>query len=250
MTPLPTAEDGAADEASALYRAWKSWDDADFARLTDESRVYFQAELKQAEIAADGQDVLEIGFGNGQFARFCQGQGWSYAATEIDPELVARANAHGFEAHEAPDDLAQHFLGRHFSLIAAFDVLEHLPADAVIAMLSQCRALLAPGGRLLARFPSGDSPFSGRMYNGDMTHRSLIGTGMVQQLCLASGLRPVQVRGPASPVRGLGWRRALRRAAVQAARAPVRAFLRAAFYDNRPCVIDPNMVIVLARDDD
>ena len=34
---------------------------------------------------------------------------------------------------------------------------------------------------------------------------------------------------------------------LEAARAPIRAFVRRAFYDNQPRVVDPNMLIVLEQ---
>jgi hypothetical protein len=128
-------------------------------------------------------------------------------------------------------------------------VLEHLTHDEIISFLGQLRDLLQPHGRIIARFPSGDSPFSLGMQNGDMTHRSHIGSGMVRQFCIATGLRAVQIRGPVLPVVGVGFMRGLRRALVRGARWLVAGFVRKVYMDNQPRVIDPNMLIVLAHGD-
>ena len=233
---------------SEKYREWKSWNADRFGDLNPESRRYLELELAQSGIQLSANShVLEIGFGNGDFATFCRDLGCTYAGTEIDAELVVRAKAAGLDAHVAPDDLVETFKGRSFDLITCFDVLEHLTQDQIIVMLTAFRGLLTPNGRILARFPSGDSPFSVAMYNGDITHRSWIGRGAVLQYCVATGLEAKQIRHPALPLRGLGLKRLLRRTPIAAARWIVRNFVRTVFYDGQPRVVDPNMVIVLGK---
>ena len=229
------------------YRAGKDWDRDSFGQQTTESRLYYTNELARAGITGDALSVLEIGFGNGQFAAWCLDNGHSYSGTEIDPELVDRAKGAGIDAHVASQDLGSIFQPDRFDLICAFDVLEHLTHDENIAMLSDFRMLLKPGGHVLARFPSGDSPFSLAMQNGDITHRSHLGLGAVQQLCLQSGLEPVQVRHPYLPILGLGPKRAARRALVAAARWALRGIIRKVFFDGVPRVVDPNMFVVLRK---
>ncbi|MGD1923109.1 MAG: class I SAM-dependent methyltransferase [Paracoccaceae bacterium] len=232
------------------YRDWKSWDRESFAELTLEARCYYGAELAAAGVAGRNLSVLEIGFGNGGIAAFCREMGWTYKGTEIDTEQVDSARDAGFGVSLAGDDLAAMFQDRSFDLIAAFDVMEHLTLDENTEFLRNARSLLKPSGKLVARFPSGDSPFSFGMQNGDMTHRCHIGSGIVRQLCIASGMQSEQIRGPSFPIRGLGLRRGLRRALIAALRWPVRRFVQIVFMDNQPRVIDPNMVVVLVPGSD
>lgn len=229
------------------YRAWKSWSADAFGKVDQVEGRYLQAELRAA-----GADlgavltVLEIGFGNGAFAAWARARGWRYSGTELDPELVARALAAGMDAHHAGDPIASIAPGSSFDLVVAFDVLEHLGLDEIGALLDAVRARLAPGGRFIARFPSGDSPFAGAIQHGDLTHRSVIGSGMVEQLALGGGLRVLQVRAPAFPVTGMGIRRLLRRLPIVVGRALVGRVLRLLYFDNQPRVIEPNMLVVLA----
>lgn len=233
---------------SGEYREWKSWDADAFGELTLVSRKYLDLELSISGIhLGSSSSVLEIGFGNGSFATYCKELGCTYAATEIDPELVERAVASGYDARVAPDDLEAEFSVMKFDLITCFDVLEHLTQDQIVAMLTAFRNLLTPTGRILARFPSGDSPFSVAMYNGDITHRSWIGRGAVLQYCVTTGLDPLQIRHPALPLTGMGAKRLIRRAPIAAVRWVVRKFVRIFFYDGQPRVVDPNMVIVLGK---
>ncbi|MEM7212822.1 MAG: class I SAM-dependent methyltransferase, partial [Pseudomonadota bacterium] len=173
--------------------------------------------------------------------------GCSYTATEIDAELVERASAAGFDARMAPEDLSTEFGDLRFDAILCFDVLEHLTQEQITAMLTQFRAVLSETGRVLARFPSGDSPFSVAMYNGDITHRSWIGRGAVLQYCVATGMQAEQIRHPVLPLTGVGVKRMLRRAPIAVVRWVTRKFVRMFFYDGQPRVVDPNMVIVLSR---
>ena len=88
------------------YREWKSWDADRFGDLKPESRRYLELELRLSGIQLSSDNsVLEIGFGNGDFASFCRDLGCAYSGTEIDPELVERAKAAGLDAHLAPEDL-------------------------------------------------------------------------------------------------------------------------------------------------
>ena len=127
-----------------------------------------------------------------------------------------------------------------------FDVLEHLDFDAIAALLQDIKPLLAADGRIIARVPNGDSPFSRAIQYGDITHRSVLGSGSVRQLASRVGLRLVQIRAPAFPLAGLGVVKALRRCAVQIVRSIVKSVVNFAFHDNQPRVIEANMMIVFA----
>ncbi|OAI44856.1 hypothetical protein AYO42_00645 [Rhizomicrobium sp. SCGC AG-212-E05] len=225
------------------YRDWKGWNEGTFASVSPADAVYFAAETAALVGGERSPVVLEIGFGNANFAQWAIAQGWRYQGNEIDSGLVAMGLEKGLDVHSAdvpwPDAA--------FDLVVAFDVLEHVALQELPGLLARIRMTLKPGGLFLARFPSGDSPFARHIQHGDISHLSQIGTGMVEQLSLAVDLEIVQVRRPAFPVFGLGLGRALRRIMVTALRKVIGAILRVAFFDNQPRVISPNMVIVLRK---
>jgi 2-polyprenyl-3-methyl-5-hydroxy-6-metoxy-1,4-benzoquinol methylase len=228
------------------YRSWKSWTEDAFGDATKVEKHTFCAELRLAGVRFDERlRVLEIGFGNGAFASWVMSQGWMFVGTEIDRELVVRARAKGWDAHYADERLADIASGKQFDLVVAFDVLEHLTLPEIVNLLVSVKSLLAPNGKFLARFPSGDSPFSRAMQYGDLTHRSVIGSGIVTQLALQTGLRVVQIRAPAFPLFGLGIKRFVRRMGVLMVRTLIARMVNFAFHDNRPKVIEQNLVIVL-----
>ena len=78
-----------------------------------------------------------------------------------------------------------------------------------------------------------------------MTHKTIIGTGIVEQIALITSFRVMQIREPAFPLLGIGLRRAVRRLAVLIARRLTAAAIRFAFHDGQTLVITRNMVVVL-----
>ena len=233
-------------DALAEYRAWKSWDQDVFGHFDLVQARYFEAEFRTAGVMLDANlALLEIGFGNAALAFWAQRRGWSYSGTELDPELVVRARAAGLDAYLANIPIAQIAPGDAFDLIVIFDVLEHLSVDEIVDLLESVNKRLKRNGRLIARFPSGDSPFSGAIQRGDLTHQTAIGSGMVEQLAARTGFRVLQIRAPAFPLMGLGIRRMLRRLPVIIGRKLANRAIQLLYLDNQPRVIEPNMLVVL-----
>ena len=230
----------------SAYREWKGWGDEKFGAYDPVQSVSFRCELADSGVPlSQPLSILEIGFGNGAFAGWVLDQGWGFVGTELDPELVERGRRRGLEVYKSDAGLTDIAAGRKFDAIIAFDVLEHLDFDDIVDLLNAARQCLVPGGRLIARVPSGDSPFSRAIQHGDTTHRTTLGSGVVRQLAAESGCRVVQIRAPVFPLRGVGTVRALRRSGILALRALIKAVVNLAFHDNQPRVVEPNMVIVL-----
>lgn len=233
----------AVTDANENYLSWKGWKAEEFGRYTLSDDLYYAAELDRARIRSGR--ILELGFGNGGFAAWAKSRTcFDYHGAELQPELVARARLAGLNAIDSSATWGQ---PDSFDAIVAFDVLEHIPLADLPPLLRRIRDCLKRGGLFLARFPSGDSPFARHVQYGDVTHRTVIGTGMVQQLALGAGLDVLQIRSPALPMWGLGLRVALRRAGVLMLRAIISRILRVAFFNNVPHVTTENMVIVLAK---
>lgn len=225
------------------YLRWKGWKAEDFGRFSASDAAYYAAELKRAEVRSGR--ILELGFGNGGFAAWAGSRAcFEYHGTEMDPELIARASDAGFDASDATSNWVE---PDSFDAIVAFDVLEHIPLADLPNLFSRIRDSLRRGGLFVARFPSGDSPFARHIQHGDVTHRTVLGTGIVQQLASGAGLTVIQIRPPVLPVWGLGLRKAVRRVGVLLIRAIIGRMLRIAFLGNAPCVLTENMVIVLAK---
>jgi SAM-dependent methyltransferase len=167
---------------------------------------------------------------------------------EAIPELQQRAAQAGYEVIASEADFSNVCGPGKLDLIVAFDAIEHLELDAIWSFLGEAKEALRPGGLLLVRLPSGDSPFSGAIYHGDLTHRTLLGSSAVRQLAIEAGLEAFQVRSPALPVWGLGPVRAVRRMAVRLMQTLAFSFVRHVLMGHGSAVVSPNMIVVLRKE--
>lgn len=101
--------------------------------------------------ATCGGKVLEIGCGNGNLLARLAGFGWQVQGIEPDPKAAKIARGRGLPVitGELTD---QSFESEAFDAIAMSHVIEHVGDPA--ALLSRCRKLLKPGGRLVMLTPN------------------------------------------------------------------------------------------------
>jgi SAM-dependent methyltransferase len=159
----------------SAYLEWKHWNPQSFGALSVRESADFAALLRKARVHIPaGSPVLEVGFGNGTFLEFGLRRGWAMHGTEVNPGLLECARQKGFEATET--ETPEPFPSQSFDMVAAFDVMEHIPLEELPGFLRQVRRVLRPGGVFVARFPNGDSPFGRHIQNGDVTHRTEIGS--------------------------------------------------------------------------
>jgi 2-polyprenyl-3-methyl-5-hydroxy-6-metoxy-1,4-benzoquinol methylase len=170
------------------YTDWKHWEAGQFAQCSRSDGRYFSWCLAQAGLGSPPTRVLEVGFGNGAFLGYCRDQGWSATGIETSEALLDRAASAGFSAFASVEELPR---GQTFEVIAAFDVLEHLPFDQGQEMLAALRTFLSPQGAILVRVPNGDSPFGRAYQHGDRTHVETYGSEKLRQLCALVQLRIV-----------------------------------------------------------
>ena len=134
---------------------------------------YFDKDLRSAIASCQfdfvaGLDVqtrtlLDIGCGDGAFARECAKRGWQVMG--IDPALPdhlaeLHPSGHFGLVKGMPEDLG---LGREFACVTLWDVVEHLPDPRPV--LQTAWDLLAPGGWLVLE--TGNYQSAGRLLAGD-----------------------------------------------------------------------------------
>lgn len=223
------------------YAQWKRWDGTFEVSVRDAR--YFAAEFRETPLR--DQRVLEIGFGNGSFLAWAKSEGAQICGLEINPDMLAAAARHGYPARDA--SLAELVAeGATYDLIVAFDVIEHWDTDELIANFRHVAALLADGGRFLARFPNGHSPF-GRIYqHGDFTHKSVISHYKIGYLATLSQLDVVRVSNMRRVSSRPGVLRALRHRWMALRRAWTERSL-ARLYGTDRLPLDPNLVAVLRK---
>jgi 2-polyprenyl-3-methyl-5-hydroxy-6-metoxy-1,4-benzoquinol methylase len=222
------------------YLAFKSWDDERTAVLDE----IFAIEAGRAGITPPAA-ALEIGFGPGHFLDWAAAKGYRTTGVEIIASLVESAARRGHRALLGlPREVLDPAVDR-FDLIVAFDVLEHLTVEEIVDLLRFAASLLNPGGRLLARFPNGASPFGAFYQTGDVTHVTVLSAGRIRQIGLSAGLSLVAAFNSARPVASHA-----RRVLAQKARYVVRDLLETfigRLYFGSVVPLDPNITVVLGK---
>lgn len=131
--------------------------------------------------------LLEVGFGEGFLLDWAKARGYDASGNDILPSMVEAARLRGLDVRLGTLK-AGHFAERSFDWILAMDVLEHLTTEQIIEHLTLFRALLRPGGKVVARFPNGASPFFGVHQYGDFTHLTPLSPESLDQLAARAGM--------------------------------------------------------------
>ena len=102
--------------------------------------------------APAGAAALDFGCGAGRSTRFLKGLGWDACGADISAAMLERARARdpgGRYAQVADGDLGDAAPGPFGVILSAF-TFDNIPGhERKVALLSQLRSRLAPGGRLL-----------------------------------------------------------------------------------------------------
>jgi SAM-dependent methyltransferase len=235
------------NDSADPYLDWKDWQGESFGTCAPLLAAYFAAETGIS--ASPGLRVLEIGFGNGAFIGWARRIGIEVFGVELSPTLVARARTLLGEnrAFLTPDDPDLSKLAGTFSHVVAFDVLEHIRQEHMVEFFRQIRSLLATDGRLIVRFPNGDSPF-GRIYqHGDPTHVTTLGAEKLRYFAREAGLAVSAIRAPRLPLAGSTLSRSVKRGLLAVGRAVVERAVGLLYFGGRTIPLDPNYVAVLVR---
>ena len=230
------------------YLQWKGWAATHFGSFGRQEARYFAQEIENSGVKnLAKQRVVELGFGNGSFAAWATSQAANYAGIELQPELVEFGQRAGFEMYPAQTPLPEIFPENSVDCIVAFDVFEHIDIQQLAILLEQCARILRKDGIVVGRIPSGDSPFSGAIQHGDITHRSVLGTSALRQLAAGAGLRVEDVREPAFPLFGAGPATFFRRITVLTLRKMTNLFIAHVLMGNSGAVLTPNLVFTMRK---
>lgn len=183
------------------YLKWKKWS-ANFGRLKKANAAYFSSEISRTKNKFNkGAKVLEIGFGNGDFLKYATEKNWDVCGTEVNNLLVKTASKNGYTVFHT-DNLSK-FSDNIFDLVVAFDVLEHIPQDALLEIISEVNRILKPNAFFMSRFPNGDSPFGLMIQNGDITHITTIGSQKARYFASTANMEIIFIGAEALPIFGV-----------------------------------------------
>jgi len=149
----------------AGYVAPEPWFYAAFEALFRGSREEIAARLGvhltpavAAARACDDRPLIDIGCGRGEWLGLVTGQGLHAIGIDVNPDMVAACRALGLDAHLA-DGVAhlRAVAAQAVSVVTAFHVVEHLPINAIVALLVETERVLAPGGLVILETPNPDN---------------------------------------------------------------------------------------------
>jgi 2-polyprenyl-3-methyl-5-hydroxy-6-metoxy-1,4-benzoquinol methylase len=230
----------------SAYINWKNWG-ANFGVVDPANKAYFAKELHIASPNLSSGSVLEIGFGSGQFLGFCRNRGLSVTGLEMNTLLVAEAQKQGYDARDA-DELAK-LPPKSFDLVAAFDVIEHINKADIPSFFSAIRNCLSDDGRMLLRFPNGDSWLGRINQNGDPTHVTEMGYYMLDYFSRETGFEIVYYNSPQGIGFAHGFASGLRSFFARPLAKAIALVLHAIYFPTSPVVLSSsNVIAVLSKD--
>jgi SAM-dependent methyltransferase len=143
----------------------------------------------------DQAPVLDIGCGRGELLGLLREAGVEARGIDADADMVAYARGDGLEVEQA--DLLE-YLERldDGSLGGIFmgQVVEHLPAGALVSALRLAAAKLRPGGLLVAETINPLSPLALRSYFADLTHAQPLVPETLELLARQAGFAETELR--------------------------------------------------------
>lgn len=153
--------------------------------------------------------ILDIGCGTGSLLYCIQKEGYINSfGIDLSLEQVNIGSAIGVLnlSCQSVDSFFASYHGSPFSVVIMRDVLEHVPVDEVVGLLTKIRDNLENGGNLLIQVPNAQNLFWGLTRHGDYTHHQSFTENSLRQLSKVVGFRNCQIL-PVEPqfngVRGL-----------------------------------------------
>lgn len=227
------------------YEITQGWPAESFSKFSFDQANYFNAEvLPLIPTQNTSTKVLDIGFGNGSFLGWAKSLGYECTGLEVNERLVRRAHGAGFAAVSDFTEL-QAFKHDGYQVVTAFDVLEHIRREDMINFLCGVRSICASDAVVILRFPNGDNPFSLWMQNGDVTHQTWIGRGMLRQVAQLAGFDVASLHGPAILTKGYSLKRRVSVALGIPIRWAVGKMISGLFMGGAEVSLSPNLLAVL-----
>jgi 2-polyprenyl-3-methyl-5-hydroxy-6-metoxy-1,4-benzoquinol methylase len=154
--------------------------------------------------AARDAAILDVGSGAGHFLYFLKKKGYSnFTGIDMSPQQVEFCKKNVSDKVVLAD--AFEYLrdkNEAFALISLNDVIEHIPKEKVVPLLSLLRSSLKPGGQLVLKTPNLGNFFSVYGRYKDFTHETGFTERSLKQVLWLAGFREITIFGPEAPPPG------------------------------------------------
>ncbi len=117
-------------------------------------------------------NLLDIGFGRGEWMQKCQEKGFQCMGIDTNKEMVQLARERGLKVeHIDAKSFVKTCNENSFDLISLFHIIEHINHNDLFILLLECRRILKPNGILLLETPNIDNlQVSTKTFYLDPTH--------------------------------------------------------------------------------
>ncbi|MBI2644496.1 MAG: class I SAM-dependent methyltransferase [Candidatus Wildermuthbacteria bacterium] len=160
-------------------------------------RSYYENLLPRDKQSA----ILDAGCGLGQFIHFLQKEGYTnYYGIDLASDHVAICKRRGYPVEIA--DIFEFLQNKKqtFDLVAANDVLEHIPKTRTMEFLAVIFHALKDNGTILLKVPNMSNPFGLMDRYQDFTHEVGFTEFSLSEVLAMAGFKDIQIKGAAYPV--------------------------------------------------
>lgn len=152
-------------------------------------------QLQLEKLSPERREVLDIGFGRGEFLKALKSKGYGAVGVDINGSSIVEAREAGLEVEEG--DAIEYLSAQpdnRFGAITAFQVVEHLSVDALRELTRLVCAKLAPGGVALFETINPGTFAAFRWFYMDLSHTRLIPPESLRFLCECAGMEHLETR--------------------------------------------------------
>lgn len=161
----------------------------DIRRNADEKAYLYNRIVLPWLPAQKSTRIGELACGHGAFLWWLRQHGYAEAVgvdSSVEQVVLATQTGARISRMEVNPWLKEQPAGG-FQTLVAIDFIEHISKDDFMDCLRQTHRVLAPGGRLILRYPNADSPLLGRNLFNDITHVWTYTTNCLTSLGLMHG---------------------------------------------------------------
>jgi SAM-dependent methyltransferase len=144
----------------------------DVCRLAGEKAYVYNRIVLPWLPAEKSSGIAELACGHGSFLYWLKQHQYSeITGVDSSPEQIQFARQTGVSVFEMDGNIwLASQPNESQEVIVAIDLIEHISKDEFMDLLKGSYRLLRHGGRLILRYPNGDSPLVGRNLFNDITH--------------------------------------------------------------------------------
>jgi 2-polyprenyl-3-methyl-5-hydroxy-6-metoxy-1,4-benzoquinol methylase len=175
----------------AIYGTSNSFSGAQYGKIALEYDVNYGSYLPEDRCAR----ILDVGCGAGHFLYFLQKKGFeNFEGIDVSPQQVDFCHQHVSRKVSQADafDYLKDRAGC-YDLLAANDLLEHIPKDRVLDFLRLIRSALRARGHFLLKTPNMANPYSLCSRYRDFTHEVGFTETSLYQVLYMAGFRQISI---------------------------------------------------------